>query len=167
MAFCQSIIALVARLGLIDGSSTRPTSKRPPCLWHLRLAAHRSDMEHAALRGRSILVVEDEIIVAMDIVQALERAGANATMTTTVRHALILVEHDGLSAAIMDHALSDGDSTELCARLKARGIPYISYSGYDPVKGASSDAPHINKPTSMDVLMSAMEELLAGPSRIS
>jgi len=32
-------------------------------------------------------------------------------------HALILAEHDGLSAAIMDHALSDGDGTRLCARL--------------------------------------------------
>jgi CheY-like chemotaxis protein len=124
-------------------------------------------MEHPILRGRSILVVENEFLIAMDIVQALEKAGAIATMTTTVRHALILVEHDGLSAAIMDHALSDGDSTELCARLEARGIPYVSYSGYDPVKGASADAPHISKPVSMDVLMSAMEKLLAGPRRVS
>ncbi len=59
-----------------------------------------------------------------------------------MRHALILVEHDGLSAAIMGPALKDGDSTELCARLKERGIPYVSYSGFDPVKGASMDAPH-------------------------
>ena len=28
------------------------------------------------------------------------------------------------------HALSDGESTALCARLKERGIPYISDSGY-------------------------------------
>jgi DNA-binding response OmpR family regulator len=124
-------------------------------------------MEHPILRGRSILVVENEFLIAMDIVQALEKAGAIATMTTTVRHALILVEHDGLSAAIMDHALSDGDSIELCARLRARGIPYVSYSGFDPVKGASADAPHISKPVSMDVLMSAMEGLLAGPRRVS
>jgi DNA-binding response OmpR family regulator len=124
-------------------------------------------MEHPALRGRSILVVEDELLIAMDIAQALERAGANATMTTTVRHALILVEHDGLSAAIMDHALSDGDSTKLCARLKERGIPYLSYSGYDPVEGATKDAPHVMKPVSMDTLMSAMEGLLAGPARVS
>ncbi len=80
-------------------------------------------MDHPALRGRSVLVVENEVLIAMDIVQALESAGANATMTTTVRHALILAEHDGLSAAIMDHALSDGDSSKLCARLKERGIP--------------------------------------------
>jgi CheY-like chemotaxis protein len=125
-------------------------------------------MEHPALRGCSILVVEDEPLIAMDIVTALERAGANATTTTTVRHAVILAEHDGLSAAIMDHALSDGDSTQLCARLKARGIPYVSYSGYAPVEGASENSLHIAKPVTMDVLMSAVEGLLAGrPSRIS
>ena len=64
-------------------------------------------MEHPALRGRSILVVENELLIAMDIAQALESAGANATMTTTVRHALILIEHDGLAGAIMDHGLTD------------------------------------------------------------
>ena len=47
------------------------------------------------------------------------------------------VADEGLAAAIMDHALADGDSAEVCARLTARGIPYVSYSGYDPVKGAS------------------------------
>jgi CheY-like chemotaxis protein len=124
-------------------------------------------MEHPALRGRSILVVENEYLIALDIVRALEKAGANATMTTTVRHALILIEHDGLAGAIMDHGLADGDSTNVCARLKERGIPYLSYSGYEPVPGATPDAPHIAKPVTMDALMSAMEELLAGPSRIS
>jgi DNA-binding response OmpR family regulator len=124
-------------------------------------------MEHPGLRGRSILVVENEFLIAMDIMRALEDARANATMTTTVRHALILINNDGLAGAIMDHGLSDGDSTEVCARLKARGIPYISYSGYDPVPGADPDAPFIAKPVTMDVLMHAMEKLLAGPERVS
>ena len=97
-------------------------------------------MEHPGLRGRSILVVENEFLIAMDITKALEDAGAHATMTTTARHALILIEHDGLAGAIMDHGLSDGDSSKVCARLKGRGIPYISYSGYDPVPGADPDA---------------------------
>ena len=87
----------------------------------------------------------------MDIVEALESAGATATMTTSVRHALILAEHDGLSAAIM----------------RERGIPYLSYSGYKPVEGASKDAQHIMKPVSIDTLMSAMEGLMAGPARVS
>ena len=124
-------------------------------------------MKYPGLWGRSILVVEDELLIAMDVVGALEKAGARATMTTTVRHALILVEHDGLSGAIMDHGLSDGDSTTLCARLKERGIPYISYSGYQAVAGADPAAPHITKPVHMDVLMTALEELLPRAPRIS
>ena len=97
-------------------------------------------MEFPALRGRSILVVEDEPLIGWDIREAPEKAGATVTATTTVRHALILIEHDGLAGVIMDNALADGDSTEVCVRLKARGIPYVCYSGYDPVKGASLDA---------------------------
>ena len=124
-------------------------------------------MKHPGLWGRSILVVEDELLIAMDIAAALEKAGAHATMTTTVRHALILVEHDGLSGAILDHALSDGESTALCARLKERGIPYISYSGYLAVASADPATPHITKPVQMDVLMTALEELLPGVPRVS
>ena len=117
-------------------------------------------MEFPTLRGRSILVVEDEALIGMDIRKALERAGAFVTSTTTVRHALILVNHDGLAGAIMDHALADGDSTDLCARLTARGIPYVSYSGFDPVKGASPDAPFVSKPASMNTLLGVLEKLL-------
>ena len=124
-------------------------------------------MKYPGLWGRSILVVENELLIAMDIAGALEKAGAHATMTTTVRHALILVEHDGLSGAIMDHALSDGESTALCARLKERGIPYISYRGYLAVAGADPAAPHIAKPVHMDALMTALEELLPTLPRVS
>jgi DNA-binding response OmpR family regulator len=125
-------------------------------------------MEHPALRGRSILVIEDEALIGMDIRAALEQTGATVTATTTVRHALILVEHDGLSGAIMDHALADGDSTELCIRLKARGIPYVSYSGFDPVKGADPEAPWVGKPASMDTLLNTLAGLLvARAERVS
>jgi DNA-binding response OmpR family regulator len=119
-------------------------------------------MEFPALRGRSILVVEDEVLIGMDIRNALEAAGVHVTATTTVLHALILVNHDGLAGAIMDHALADGDSTELCARLTARDIPYVSYSGFDPVKGADPDAPFVSKPANMDTLLTALEKLLIG-----
>jgi CheY-like chemotaxis protein len=124
-------------------------------------------MNHPALRGRSILVVEDELLIAMDIAAALEKAGAHATMTTTIRHALILVEHDGLSGAILDHALSDGDSTALCVRLKERGIPYVGYSGYSAVHGADPAAPHAVKPAPMDALMGVLGGLLPSTPRIS
>ena len=90
-------------------------------------------MQRPSLEGRSILVVEDEPLIVMDITQAFEATGAALTTTNTLKHALILVEHDGLSGAILDHALPDGDSSLLCARLKERGIPFLIYSGFNTV----------------------------------
>jgi hypothetical protein len=46
----------------------------------------------------------------------------------------------------MDHALGDGDSSELCARLKQRGVPVMMYSGYQNLEGECKGAPHVNKP---------------------
>ena len=117
-------------------------------------------MERPTLQGRSILIVEDNPIIVMDVTLAFEHTGAELTTTNTLKHALLLVEHDGLSAAILDHALGDGDSSLLCKRLKERGIPFMMYSGYPKSEGAPQDAVHISKPATHDVLVTAMEGLI-------
>ena len=117
-------------------------------------------MPRATLEGRSILVVEDQPLIAMDISQTFEPTGAAITTTTTLKHALTLVEHKGLSGAILDHALGDGDSSLLCARLAERGIPFLIYSGLPTVGGVCADAMHIQKPASDERLITAMEGLI-------
>jgi hypothetical protein len=44
--------------------------------------------------------------------------------------------------------------------LAARGFPYVSYSGFDPVKGASPAAPFVSTPSSMNTLLAVLEKLL-------
>ena len=117
-------------------------------------------MNAPRLKGREILVVEDQPIIAMEIVQAFRDAGATVTTTMTLKHALLLVEHDSLAAAILDHDLGDGDSDQLCARLKERNIPFVIYSGFTQIRGACKGAPHINKPASGHVLVTTVEGLL-------
>jgi len=117
-------------------------------------------MQRPSLEGRAILVVEDEPLIALDITQELEAAGAAVTTTNTLKHALILVEHDGLCGAILDHALGDGNSSLLCSRLKERGIPFMIYSGHTTVKGACQDALHIAKPAAEGALVAALEGLI-------
>ena len=117
-------------------------------------------MKRPSLEGRSILVVEDEPLITLDITQEFEGTGAALTTTNTLHHALILVEHDGLAGAILDHALGDGDSSQLCARLSQRGVPFMIYSGFDRVEGASKDALHISKPATRGELVAAMEKLI-------
>jgi len=117
-------------------------------------------MQRPTLEGRSILVVEDEPLIVMDITQAFEGTGAELTTTNTLRHALILVEHDGLSGAILDHALGDGDSSQLYARLKQRGIPFMIYSGFDTDGGVCEGALHVRKPAAPGQLVAVMERLI-------
>ena len=124
-------------------------------------------MQRPSLEGRSILIVEDEPLIVMDITQAFEPTGAELTTTNTLKHALIHVEHDGLSGAILDHALGDGDSSLLCSRLTERGIPFMIYSGYATVGGACKDALHISKPATHGALVAAMEGLIRShPPRV-
>jgi hypothetical protein len=58
-----------------------------------RFAAPRmTPMQGPTLLGRSILVVEDEPLIAMDIAQIFAPTGAEMTTTNTLRHAMLLVE---------------------------------------------------------------------------
>ena len=110
-------------------------------------------MQYPAIRGRAILVVKGGHL-GMEIVEALSQAGAKVTMITSLPHAFLLVEHGDISAAVVDLTLGEGDRSELCARLNARGIPNMSYAGNEPVTSVRIDA-----------LLSAVEELLAAPER--
>jgi CheY-like chemotaxis protein len=107
-------------------------------------------MDNPTLRGRSILVVKGAPVVVMEIATALEGAGANVTTTTSVRHAVLLAEHDGLSAVIIGQPLSEDDETQLHGVLDTRGIPYVSHGGQ-----------------SVEKMMKALEGVLRGPSRTS
>src|SRR5262249_23283512 len=79
--------------------------------------------------GRRILVVEDEPLIALDIAQALESAGASVFVAASLDEGLRLAEQDGLSAAVLDFVLGANDGAALCARLRERAIPFVIYSG--------------------------------------
>ena len=82
------------------------------------------------------------------------------TTTNSVKDALLLVEHGDLTAAILDHALRDGDSAGLCEHLKARRIPFLMYSGLPTFDGPCKEAPHLPKPASHEQLLDATEALI-------
>jgi DNA-binding response OmpR family regulator len=80
--------------------------------------------------------------------------------TSTLREALAVVEDDDLAAAVLDHGLSDGDSSKLCERLKELGIPFVLHSGYSAVEGACRDAVFVAKPENPEVLVTTVDGLL-------
>lgn len=124
-------------------------------------------MQRPTLKGHSILIVEDEPLIALDIAEAFGSTGAELTTTTTVQHAMMVAQRDGLSAAILDHVLPDGDCSKLCELLKQRDIPFIVYSGYGPSNDACKDAPQLAKPAEPEVLVTLLQDLILGRERRS
>jgi DNA-binding response OmpR family regulator len=117
-------------------------------------------MARSTLAGRFILIVEDEMLVALDIACEFEKLGAQVVQCCSLRDAILRVEDDSLSAAILDHGLRDGDSTSLCQRLIERGIPFVTYTGYADLTGACTQGAFVMKPCLPSVLTSAVEGLL-------
>ena len=103
---------------------------------------------------------EDEPLIALSIADAFTGAGARVLTVRSLASALIAVENEVPSAVILDHALSDGESSQLCKRLKERNVPYVIHSGYSNLSGAYGDAVQVPKPANPDVLVAAVLGLL-------
>jgi CheY-like chemotaxis protein len=117
-------------------------------------------MNRRALSGQSILVVEDEPLVAMGVREVLESAGAYVFVATRLSHALQLAGHPDLSAALVDYRLVEGNSRAICSLLEQRGIPFVFYSGYDDMRDLWPQALRVPKPAEGRRLIEALSEAL-------
>lgn len=117
-----------------------------------------------SLVGHSVLVIEDEPVIALDIAYAFECAGACVVISRSLNGALALVEADGWVAAVLDPASGDGESSRFCERLKKRDIPIVLYTGYRQCEGACRDGIRVSRQAGPALLVRAVEELVQGRS---
>jgi DNA-binding response OmpR family regulator len=113
------------------------------------------------LSGRTIRVVEDEPLIALDLKTALRTAGADAVVTRTLNDALDLADRSGWAGAIIDFSLGTSDGGELCRRLVQRGVPFMFYSGQ--LSDAFNEWPHapvISKPAATETLVGVLADLI-------
>ena len=81
------------------------------------------------LSGRSILIVEDEPLIALEVHAAFNAAGASIASAGDTPEALRMINVPGLSAAVVDINLGRGDCSVVCERLSRNGIPFVFYTG--------------------------------------
>ena len=113
--------------------------------------------QSGSLDGHVILVVQRAWTIAHALSSSLEANGAKVLLSVNSRSALGLVDHPGLSAAVLD-----GDSRELCRQLNARGIPYVLFTGREQTDGECTAAPIVLKPNSPTHVVESVERLLTG-----
>ena len=119
-------------------------------------------MRTHALAGRSILVVEDEPVIALQLESQLNAAGARVYSAGRLRDALHMAEHPALSAAVLDFRLGGDDSAAVCRRLVDLGIPFMFYTGCSDADAFRHwpAAPVVSKPVEGRVLIDAVARLL-------
>jgi DNA-binding response OmpR family regulator len=98
--------------------------------------------------------------VQLDLVTAFKQAGAVVLAARSLAEASRLVEHDGLSAAIVDVGLGDHDASPLCARLEQRHIPLILHTGYSHHGPVCRSGIVVRKPASPGTLIQTVAGLL-------
>jgi DNA-binding response OmpR family regulator len=110
--------------------------------------------------GCSVLVVEDEPVIALDLRQGFEAAGAYVFAATQLAHALTLAQHPDLSVAVLDYRIDDENCALICRRLEERGVPFLFYSGYDDMHRQRPEAVVVSKPASIRTIVDAAANLL-------
>jgi CheY-like chemotaxis protein len=129
-----------------------------------------ADAPSEALRGRRLLVVEDEYLVAIDLAEALANLGVEVIGPAgSVDEALNFVETAGaeLDAAVLDINLRDDRVFPVAEVLAARGVPFVFTTGYDAVAipNAFVDIPRCEKPVDRGQLIRLLSDALRRSSR--
>jgi CheY-like chemotaxis protein len=119
------------------------------------------------LHGRRVLIVEDEMLVAMDLESLLERQGCVVLgPVSSVPRALALLAHERVDAALLDLNLNGQPALPVAAALTAKGVPFVLVTGFgeaQPKEPELRDAPRIDKPVDYRALVSALEHLMKVP----
>lgn len=95
------------------------------------------------------MVVEDDALVGMGLVCALEELGARVFWSTGIEDALEQIDTvDRIDLAIVDLNLHGGISTPVLDRLQAQGVAIIISTGYDTanIDARFQSLPYTEKP---------------------
>jgi CheY-like chemotaxis protein len=98
--------------------------------------------------SQCVLVVEDEMLVAMLLEGMLKDFGYRVIKAARVARAVGMAATEAIDVAILDVNLAGETSYKVADQLRRRGIPFVFASGYDPgsLQAEFHDIPVLRKP---------------------
>jgi CheY-like chemotaxis protein len=119
-----------------------------------------------ALARNRVLVVEDELMIALDMCSKLEEMGyLPIGPVSTVDEALTLLEGERPDFALLDENLRGSPVTPVAEALLRRRIPFGLLSGYSRSHSAHEalrNAPRLSKPVNSGMISELLEKLSNG-----
>jgi DNA-binding response OmpR family regulator len=112
------------------------------------------------LKGHSILIVEDDPLITLELINLYQSIGAQVIAVRTREQAVEATEQYSISAALLDYGLDEDNVAQLCAHFSEYQIPYMFYTGYSGIEQVYPGAIIVEKPASGEVLLHAMTDLI-------
>ncbi|MGO8148335.1 HWE histidine kinase domain-containing protein [Rhizobium leguminosarum] len=120
----------------------------------------KTNPDDQPLSGLNVLLVENNLIIAMDGEDILRRLGADVATAPSVTEAMEILAGQSFDLALLDVNLGDETSFGIADRLAADGVPFVFATGYGEgiaQANSHSDAPVLQKPYTME----GMTDILA------
>jgi DNA-binding response OmpR family regulator len=114
------------------------------------------------LDGVSVLILEDEYILADDARRMLQRAGARVVGPFgNALEGLTAAERIRPDCAVLDLNLGTGPDFGPARALRARGVPVVFFSGYDTsvIPAEFRDAHFLQKPVHMAMIVDVVASI--------
>ena len=122
-------------------------------------------MSKQELSNRKVLVVEDEMMIAMLIEDMLDEFGCKLVgPATNVPRALELIGKESIDVAVLDLNLDGKDTYAIADALQRKNVPFIFATGYGSagLRQEYGNRPVLQKPFPASDLETALTEALSG-----
>ena len=120
-------------------------------------------MSKRELSNRKVLVVEDEMMIAMLIEDMLDEFGCKLVgPATSVPRALELIDREQVEVAILDLNLDGKDTYAIADALRRKHVPFIFATGYGStgLRQEYGSRPVLQKPFQASDLETALAQAL-------
>ncbi|MCM8530355.1 MAG: response regulator [Lentisphaeraceae bacterium] len=123
------------------------------------------------INGR-ILILDDDVLVAVNYKDQLESHGFNCCLTHSIRDAYHFILNNSFDLVLCDHDLPDGKGLDLIKKIQAekKDLPFIYFSAATPrVLKQAEENPLVKKvltkPVSEDaIIKSVLEQNIVPPT---
>jgi DNA-binding response OmpR family regulator len=113
------------------------------------------------LANKRILLVEDEVIIAMMLEDMItELGGIVVGPASTLDSGMALATNELVDGAILDVNLGAGNSYAIADILAARNIPFLMATGYGHTTDNVHSAPLLQKPYLINDIEQALRSIL-------
>lgn len=119
----------------------------------------RDTHDGPAGQSKTVLVVDDEMLICLDIQTQLDALGHRTLVAATSADAMRIIDTEPVELAIVDWHLGEQSAELLIDRLKQKHVPFVLCTGStrEELAAIFPDVPVVTKPYMYDQLFTAVE----------